>query len=158
MTYLGEPLARTSLSHLLYAHAGAGTGSSLSHPAIPVDNNTIERALRGVAIGRSHHYGSRSEPGTASSLSDYALLESKVAGLEPAAYLAEATRRAIATPGTVTRRAICSARSPTPHPSPPSIALAVSAMPGQCGQWGTREAVTEHRHARTGQPHAHEVP
>jgi hypothetical protein len=33
----------------------------------------------------------------------YSLLESaKLAGLEPAAYLAEATRRAIATPGTVT--------------------------------------------------------
>ena len=33
----------------------------------------------------------------------YMLLESaKLAGVEPAAYLAEATRRAIATPGTVT--------------------------------------------------------
>jgi len=33
----------------------------------------------------------------------YTLLESaKLAGVEPAAYLAEATRRAIATPGTVT--------------------------------------------------------
>ena len=33
----------------------------------------------------------------------YTLLESaKLAGIEPAAYLAEATRRAIATPGTVT--------------------------------------------------------
>jgi hypothetical protein len=52
---------------------------------------------------RKNHYGSRSERGTRVAALCYTLLESaKLAGVEPAAYLAEATRRAIATPGTVT--------------------------------------------------------
>ncbi|HUK62171.1 MAG TPA: IS66 family transposase, partial [Dongiaceae bacterium] len=75
----------------------------LDHAAIPVDNNATERALRGIALGRKNHYGSRSERGTRVAALCYTLLESaKLAGIEPATYLAEATRRAIATPGTVT--------------------------------------------------------
>ena len=61
------------------------------------------RALRGVAVGRKNHYGSRSERGTQVAALCSSLLESaKLAGVDPARYLAEATRRAIATPGTVT--------------------------------------------------------
>jgi transposase len=75
----------------------------LDDAAIPVDNNATERALRGIALGRKNHYGSRSERGTRVAALCYTLLESaKLAGVEPATYLAEATRRAIATPGTVT--------------------------------------------------------
>jgi hypothetical protein len=75
----------------------------LRHAGIPLDNNATERALRGVAVGRKNHYGSRSERGTRVAAVCYSLLESaKLAGLEPAAYLAEATRRAIANSGTVT--------------------------------------------------------
>ena len=83
----------------------------LDHAAIPVDNNATERALRGIALGRKNHYGSRSERGTRVAALCYTLLESaKLAGVEPAAYLAEATRRAIATPGTVTLpRDLCGA-------------------------------------------------
>lgn len=52
---------------------------------------------------RKNHYSLRSERGTRVAAVCYSLLESaKLAGLEPAAYLAEATRRAIANPGTVT--------------------------------------------------------
>ena len=52
---------------------------------------------------RKNHYGSRSERSTRVATLCYTLLESaKLTGVEPAAYLAEATRRAIATPGTVT--------------------------------------------------------
>ena len=59
--------------------------------------------LCGAAHNRKNHYGSRSERGTRVAALCYTLLESaKLAGIEPAAYLAEATRRAIATPGTVT--------------------------------------------------------
>ncbi|MBI4538650.1 MAG: transposase [Gemmatimonadetes bacterium] len=36
----------------------------LTDPAIPIDNNQTERALRGVAVGRKNHYGSRSQRGT----------------------------------------------------------------------------------------------
>ena len=52
---------------------------------------------------RKNHYGSRSQRGTRVAALCYTLLESaKLAGVEPATYLAEATRRAITTPGTVT--------------------------------------------------------
>ena len=63
----------------------------------------MERGLRALAIGRKNHYGSRSERGTRVAALFYTLIESaKLAGVEPVAYLAEATRRAIANPGTVT--------------------------------------------------------
>jgi len=75
----------------------------LDDPAIPLDNNATERALRGMVIGRKNHYGSKSQRGTEVAALFYSLLESaKLAGVDPAAYLAEATRRAIADPGTAT--------------------------------------------------------
>lgn len=81
----------------------AGLTAFLDHAAIPLDNNATERALRGPVVGRRNHYGSRSERGTQVAAVCYSLLESaKLAGVEPAAYLAEATRRAIANPGTIT--------------------------------------------------------
>jgi transposase len=93
---LGKALAYTT-------ELWSGLMAFLDDAAIPVDNNATERALRGIALGRKNHYGSRSERGTRVAALCYSLLESaKLAGLEPAAYLAEATRRAIATPGTVT--------------------------------------------------------
>jgi hypothetical protein len=59
-------------------------------------------ACRGLH-NRKNHYGSRSERGTRVAALFYSLIESaKLVGLEPGAYLAEATRRAIVTPGTVT--------------------------------------------------------
>jgi transposase len=75
----------------------------LGDPAIPIDNNATERAMRSVVLGRKNHYGSKSLRGTQVAALFYSLVESaKLAGLEPAGYLAEATRRAIANPGTVT--------------------------------------------------------
>ena len=75
----------------------------LDDPAIPLDNNATERALRGVVLGRKNHYGSKSQRGTEVAALFYSLLESaKLSGLEPARYLAEAARRAIANPGTAT--------------------------------------------------------
>jgi transposase len=75
----------------------------LDDPAIPIDNNATERALRGVVLGRKNHYGSKSLRGTQVAALFYSLVESaKLVGVEPTAYLAEATRRAIANPGTVT--------------------------------------------------------
>lgn len=72
-------------------------------PAIPIDNNHTERAMRGVAVGRKNHYGSRSQRGTEVAALFYSLIESaKLAGVEPARYLREAARRAIDNPGTVT--------------------------------------------------------
>jgi len=75
----------------------------LDNPLVPLDNNQTERGMRGVAIGRKNHYGSRSERGLEVAALMYTLMESaKLAGVDPAAYLREATLRAIANPGTVT--------------------------------------------------------
>jgi transposase len=52
----------------------------------------VERALRGVAVGRKNHYGSRSERGTGVAALFYSLIESAtLAGIEPCAHLREAT-------------------------------------------------------------------
>ncbi len=76
----------------------------LVDPAIPSDNNHTERAMRGVAVGRKNHYGSRSQRGTEVAALFYSLIESAklVEGVEPAQYLRQAARRAIDNPGTVT--------------------------------------------------------
>jgi transposase len=75
----------------------------LADARIPIDNNATERGIRGLAVGRKNHYGSRSERGTKVAALFYTLIESaKLAGVNPKHYVREATRRAIATPGAVT--------------------------------------------------------
>jgi hypothetical protein len=75
----------------------------LADSKIPLDTNSVERALRGVAVGRKNHYGSRSERGTRVAALFYSLIESsKLCGVEPRAYLREATLRAVRAPGTAT--------------------------------------------------------
>jgi transposase len=75
----------------------------LGDPRVPLDTNGVERALRGVAVGRKNHYGSRSERGTRVAALFYSLTESaKLCGVEPRAYLGGAARRAIRSPGAVT--------------------------------------------------------
>ncbi len=66
----------------------------------PLNTNSVER---GVAVGRKNHYGSRSERGTRVAALFYSLIESaKLVGVEPHAYLREATLRAVRKSGTVT--------------------------------------------------------
>ncbi|OGL17951.1 MAG: hypothetical protein A3F92_14270 [Candidatus Rokubacteria bacterium RIFCSPLOWO2_12_FULL_71_22] len=75
----------------------------LDDPRIPLDNNATERGLRGMVVGRKNHYGSRSKRGTEVAALFYSLIESaKLCGVEPKAYLLQAVRAALATPGTVT--------------------------------------------------------
>jgi transposase len=75
----------------------------LADPRIPLDNNAAERALRGVVVGRKNHYGSHSRRGAEVAAILYTLFESaKLAGVDPHRYVLEATRRAIASPGTIT--------------------------------------------------------
>jgi transposase len=75
----------------------------LDDPRIALDNNATERALRGMVVGRKNHYGSRSKRGTEVAALFYSLIESaKLCGVEPKAYLLQATRAALTTPGTVT--------------------------------------------------------
>ncbi len=75
----------------------------LENPRIPLDNNAAERALRGVVVGRKNHYGSRSKRGTEVAALFYSLCETaKLVGVEPRAYLLQATHAALREPGTVT--------------------------------------------------------
>jgi transposase len=85
----------------------------LADPKIPLDTNSVERALRGVAVGRKNHYGSRSERGTRVAALFYSQIESaKLCGVEPRAYLREATLRAVRSAGMATRdRDLKSAKS-----------------------------------------------
>jgi transposase len=98
-------LPRSALGKAIAYTSGLWPGlvRFLNDPKIPLDTNGVERALRGVAVGRKNHYGSRSERGTRVAALFYSLIESaKLCGVEPRAYLREATLRAVRNPGTVT--------------------------------------------------------
>ncbi|MCP5056871.1 MAG: IS66 family transposase [bacterium] len=98
-------LPRSALGKAIAYTSGLWPGlvRFLADPKIPLDTNSVERALRGVAVGRKNHYGSRSERGTRVAALFYSLIESaKLCHVEPRAYLQEATVRAVRNPGTVT--------------------------------------------------------
>ena len=81
----------------------AGLTRFVDDPRIPLDNNAVERALRGPVVGRKNHYGSKSLRGTQVAALFYTLCETaKLVGIDPHAYLMRAAEAAIATPGTVT--------------------------------------------------------
>ncbi len=55
---------------------------------VPIDNNPVERGLRGVVLGRKNHYGSRSKRGTEVAALFYSVIETcKLVGIDPKAYL-----------------------------------------------------------------------
>jgi transposase len=84
----------------------------LGDPKIPLDTNGVERALRGVAVGRENHYGSRSERGIRVTALICSLIESaKLAGVGLRAFLQGATLQAVRNPGTATP-ATCGRNSP----------------------------------------------
>lgn len=67
---------------------------------LPLDNNALERDLRGVVIGRKNHYGSRSERGTQVAAILYSLIETaKHHGLPAPLYLRQAAQHALKNPG-----------------------------------------------------------
>ena len=67
------------------------------------DASAPTRSRQAIAVGRKNHYGSRSERGTRVAALFYSLIESAtLVGVEPRAYLREATLRAVQNPGTVT--------------------------------------------------------
>ena len=60
----------------------------LEHPAVPIDNNSVERGFRGPALGRNNFYGSHSRRGTEVAAIMYSLVESaKLNGVDPKRYL-----------------------------------------------------------------------
>lgn len=75
----------------------------LSEPAVPLDNNATERAIRGPVVGRKNFYGARSKRGTEVAALFYSLFETaKLRGEEPKSYLRRALLAAIANPGAIT--------------------------------------------------------
>lgn len=75
----------------------------LEEPQVPLDNNRVERALRGPVVGRKNHYGSRSDRGIQVAAILYTLCETaQLQGIDPKKYLTQALHRAIANPGTIT--------------------------------------------------------
>ena len=63
----------------------------LTDPDIPLDNNDTERAMRGLAVGRKNHSGSKSLAGTKVAALFYSLVETcKRLGVEPESYLVAA--------------------------------------------------------------------
>lgn len=88
-------LERAADSHLSIGKAAAyalGIWDRLTRfvddPAIPLDNNATERAIRGPVVGRKNHYGSRSRSGTEVAATMYSIVETaKLHKLDPAAYL-----------------------------------------------------------------------
>jgi hypothetical protein len=68
----------------------------LEHASVPLDNNAVERAIRGVVVGRKNHYGSRSKRGSEVAAVFYSLIESaKLVGVDPAKYLRAAAEAAL---------------------------------------------------------------
>jgi transposase len=75
----------------------------LDDPDVPLDNNRTEQGMRDPVMGRRNFLGTRSSKGARAAAVFYTLVGTcKVLGIDPAAYLALATRRAIDKPGTVT--------------------------------------------------------
>jgi len=68
----------------------------LDDPNVAPDNNAVERALRGLVLGRKNHYGSRSQRGAEVAAIFYSLVESaKLVGIDPDLYLKTAARAAL---------------------------------------------------------------
>jgi transposase len=102
--YEQRPLPASELGKAI-AYMGnrwRGLTAFLEDGRVPLDNNHAERAMRGVVLGRKNHYGSKSQRGTEVAALFYTLLETaKLAGVEPKAYLSDATRQAIQDPGCI---------------------------------------------------------
>ena len=80
----------------------AGLRAFLDHPAVPIDNNAAERAMRAPVLGRKNHYGSRSRRGTETAAVLYTLIESaKRVDVSPKAYLEAAVECALNRAGAV---------------------------------------------------------
>ncbi|MBU6427457.1 MAG: IS66 family transposase [Cyanobacteria bacterium REEB65] len=80
----------------------AGLRVFLDDPAVAIDNNSSERALRGPVLGRKNSYGSRSRRGTETAAILYTLTESaRRVGVNPRAYLEAAAEYALREAGAV---------------------------------------------------------
>jgi transposase len=74
----------------------------LDEPVVPLDNNHVERQLRGVVLGRKNHYGSRSRRGTEVAARFYSLIDTaRLHGVDPRLYLREAALAGLKRPAVI---------------------------------------------------------
>jgi transposase len=89
-SYEVESLPQSALRKALVYMGGMWQGLQvfLDDPNVELDNNRVERSLRGVVLGRKNHLGSRSERGTEVAALFYSLVESaRLNSVDPARYL-----------------------------------------------------------------------
>lgn len=92
-SYEVESLPQSALRKALVYMGGMWQGLQvfLDDPNVELDNNRVERSLRGVVLGRKNHLGSRSERGTQVAALFYSLVESaRLNAIDPALYLRRA--------------------------------------------------------------------
>jgi transposase len=95
---LPESLYDKALSYML--NLWPGLVRFAFDPRIPIDNNLVERDLRGIVVGRKNHYGSKSLRGTQVAATFYTLVETASrCGQDPRAYLLAAAQNALSHPG-----------------------------------------------------------
>lgn len=89
-----------ALGYLLNHEAGLRV--FLDNPAVPIDNNESERAVRPTVLGRANYQGSRSRRGTEVHAILATMMESaKRCGVPPEAYLQAAAEQALMQAGAV---------------------------------------------------------
>ncbi len=112
----GSTLAR-ALGYLLNHEPGLRV--FLDDPAVPIDNNESEQAMRPPVLGRKNFYGSRSRDATQWAAIIFTLVESaKRVGVSPRAYLEAAAEHALRKAGAVLlpdefKAQLAAARDPT---------------------------------------------
>ncbi len=95
----GFPRRTDGFPHVCKKRHDAPVGRGAQRPRRSPRGQEARPATR----ASKNHYGSRSERGTRTAALFYSLIESaKLCGVEPRAYLREATLRAVRRPGTVT--------------------------------------------------------
>jgi transposase len=96
---LPDSLLYKAISYML--NLWPGLVRFIDDPRIPIDNNVVERDLRGVVVGRKNHYGSKSLRGTQVAATFYTLVETASrCGADPRQYLLAAARHALQSQGT----------------------------------------------------------
>ena len=95
---LRDSLLDKAISYML--NLWTGLRRFVDDPRLDIDNNLVERDLRGCAVGRKNHYGSKSLRGTQVAATLYTLVETASRnGLDPGKYLLAAARHALHNPG-----------------------------------------------------------
>jgi transposase len=97
-SYEVESLPQSALRKALVYMGGMWQGLQvfLDEPNVELDNNRVERSLRGVVLGRKNHLGSRSERGTEVAALLYSLVESaRLNSVDPSDYLRRAVDAAL---------------------------------------------------------------